>query len=267
MKRLSGSVTLAVALGLGASSRRRGLMCARGCLALGSGRGGQLGDPLLVAALPLGRLSFQQCLGLAQPRQPAGLGGQRGGELVPTSVAVLQVVTLVGLGGLPQDLGYLRLDLVVGVAGGVGGVGSHLGAVQCDQAQADQAGGGAQLQGLDEEAGQGLLVADAEPRDGHVVGQLVAGQDAEGEVLVAAPLDLSGRAHPHGVGVQPHPQQGLRVVGGMPVPVGTVGAQERLKVELVDHVQHEPGQMVGGQPVTKIWGSRKGWSRSPRRKL
>jgi hypothetical protein len=116
------------------------------------GRGRQRGDPLLVAALPLGRFGFQ----------------------------------LVGLGGLPQDLGDLTLDLVVGVAGGVGGVGGQLGAVQRDHAEADQAGGGVQLQRLDQEAGQGLLVADPELRDGHVVGELVAGKDPEGDVLVQA---------------------------------------------------------------------------------
>jgi hypothetical protein len=44
--------------------------------------------------------------------------------------------------------------------------------------------------------GEGLLVADAEPRDGHVVGVLVGGQHPKGNVLVAAPLDLSGGAHP-----------------------------------------------------------------------
>jgi hypothetical protein len=57
-------------------------------------------------------------------------------------------------------------------------------------------GGGAQLQRLDEEAGQGLLVADAEARDGHVVGGLVAGQHPEGELLDAAPLDLPGGPKP-----------------------------------------------------------------------
>jgi hypothetical protein len=46
----------------------------------------------------------------------------------------------------------------------VGGVARQLGAVQGDHADLDHAGGSAQPQGLHEEAGQGLLVADAEPR-------------------------------------------------------------------------------------------------------
>jgi hypothetical protein len=139
-------------------------------LALGPGRGGQLGDPLLVPPLPLGRLGFQQGLGLLQPRQPAGLAGQRLRELVPTRLVVLQVLALVDLGGLAEDLGDLRLQLVVGVAGGVGGIGGHLGAVQRDHTEADQPGGGAQLQRGDQEAGQGLLVADSEPGDRYMSG-------------------------------------------------------------------------------------------------
>jgi hypothetical protein len=53
----------------------------------------------------------------------------------------------------------------------------------------------------------------------------------------------------------------------MAVPVGPVAAQERVEVELVDHVKDEPGQVVGWQPVAQVGGSRKDWSRSPRRKL
>jgi hypothetical protein len=198
-----------------------------GLLALGPGRGGQLGDPLLIPPLALGRLGLQEGLGLPQPRQPAGFGGQRLGQLVPTGWAVLQVLVLVGLGGLAEDLGDLGLELLPGVAGGVGGVGGHLGAVQRHQAEADQAGGGAQPQRLNHEAGQGLLVADPEPRDGYVVGELVASQHPERQVLGAAPLQLPRGPHPQAVAVQQHAQQQLRVVGGMAVPVGTVGAVER----------------------------------------
>jgi hypothetical protein len=53
----------------------------------------------------------------------------------------------------------------------------------------------------------------------------------------------------------------------MAVPVVTVGPVEGLKVELVDHVEEEPGQMVGREPVEQVGGSRKGWSRSQPRKL
>ena len=65
-------------------------------------------------------------------------------------------------------------------------------------------------------------MADPEPGDGDVVGDLVGGQDAEGDVLVAEPLDLAGGAHPDRVGVEEHAEQGLGVVGGVAVPVVAV---------------------------------------------
>jgi hypothetical protein len=82
---------------------------------------------------------------------------------------------LVGLGGLPQELGDLGLELVEGAVGLVGRVGGQLGAVEGDGADADHAGGGAQLQRGDQERGERLLVADTEAGDGHMVGELVGG--------------------------------------------------------------------------------------------
>ncbi len=173
-------------------------------------------------------------------------------QLVPAGVPEELVLALVDLGGLAQDLGDLHLELVEGVAGGVGGVGGQLGAVQRHGADLDHAGGGAQLQGLDQEPGQGGLVADPEPGDGDMVGRLVAGKHAEGDVVVAAPFNLPGGAHPDAVAVQQHAQQGLGVVGGVAVPVGPIAAQERRQVELICHVAHEPGEVVLGQPVSKV---------------
>jgi hypothetical protein len=144
--------------------------------------------------------------------------------------------------------------------------GSAGGPVQGDHAETDQAGRGAQLQGLDEEAGQGLLVADAEAGDRHMVGELVASQDPVGEVFGAAPLDLPGGAHPGRIRIQQHPKQGLGVVGGMAMPVSPIATQERRQVELVDDVQDEPGEWSSGSQSRRSGGSRKGWSRSPRRK-
>jgi hypothetical protein len=44
----------------------------------------------------------------------------------------------------------------------------------------------------------------------------------------------------------------------MAVPIGPIAAQERAGVELVDHVQHEPGQMVGGEPVAQVRWEKEG---------
>jgi hypothetical protein len=51
------------------------------------------------------------------------------------------------------------------------------------------------------------------------------------------------------------------------VAVVAVGPVERVEVELVDDVEDEPGEVALGEPVAQVRGSRKGWSRSPPRKL
>ncbi len=92
----------------------------------------------------------------------------------------------------------------------------------------------------------------AEPGDGHVVGELVAGQHPEGDVLVAAAFDLPGGAHPDGVGIQQHAKQRLGVVGGMAVPVAAMRPVEGDEVELVGDVKDEPGEMALGEPVAQV---------------
>jgi hypothetical protein len=44
------------------------------------------------------------------------------------------------------------------------------------------------------------------------------------------------------------------VIGGMPVPVVTVLSVERVEVELVDHVEEEPGKVAVGEPVAQVRG-------------
>jgi hypothetical protein len=146
------------------------------------------------------------------------------GQLVAAGVAEQPILVLVGRGGLAQDLGDLGPELVVGAVGLVRGVGGQLGPVEGDGADADHAGGGTQPQGLDEEAGERLLVADTEARDSHVVRRLVAGKDPEGEVLCAAAFELPGGAHPQAVAIEEHAEQGLGVVGGVAVPIARSGS-------------------------------------------
>jgi pyrimidine deaminase RibD-like protein len=81
---------------------------------------------------------------------------------------------------------------------------------------------------------------------------------AKGDVLGAAAFELAGGAHAEAVAIQQHAQQGLGVVGGMAVPVITVGPVERTQVELVDHVEDEPGEVAVGQPVAQIRGQQEG---------
>jgi hypothetical protein len=229
-----------------------------GLAALGQCGRGVGGNALPVGLLPRGGLGLQLRLGLAQPRQPVGLAGQCGRQLVAAGVTEQPILALVGLGGLPEDLGDLGLKLGVGAVGLVGGVAGQLGAIQRDRADLDHASGSAQLQRGDQEAGQRLLVAGAEPGDGDVVGGLVGGQDAEGDVLLAAAFDLAGGAHPQAVAIQQHAEQGLGVVGGVAVPVVAVLPVERVEVELVCDVEDEPGEVALGEPVAQVRGQEEG---------
>jgi hypothetical protein len=74
---------------------------------------------------------------------------------------------------------------------------------------------------------------------------------------MAAAFDLAGGADAGAVGVHQHAQQHLGVVGSPAVPVGPIGGQEWAQVQLVDHVEDEPGQMVGRQPVAHVRGQQK----------
>jgi hypothetical protein len=73
----------------------------------------------------------------------------------------------------------------------------------------------------------------------------VAAEHPEGDVLVAAPLELPGGTNAGAVAVEQDRQQHPWLVGRSAVPVSPIGGQERTKVELVDDLQDEPGQMVG----------------------
>jgi hypothetical protein len=91
-----------------------------------------------------------------------------------------------------------------------------------------------------------------------MVGGLVGGQDPEGDVLDAAPLDLPRGAHPQAVAREQHAKQGLGVVGGVAVPVRPVRSVEGFEVELIDDVLHQPDQVILGQPVAQVGRQQEG---------
>jgi hypothetical protein len=116
----------------------------------------------------------------------------------------------------------------------------------------------AQLQRGHQQPGQGVFVADPEPGDGHVIRCGVAGKDPEGEVFVAAAFDLAGGADPGAVRIQQHRQQHPGLIGGPAVPIGPIRDQEPIKIQLVNHVEDEPGQVVGRHPVAQVGWEQKG---------
>ena len=44
----------------------------------------------------------------------------------------------------------------------------------------------------------------------------------------------------------------------MAVPVVAVGSVEGCQVDLVDHVEDEPGQVAVGEPVAQVWREQEG---------
>jgi hypothetical protein len=53
----------------------------------------------------------------------------------------------------------------------------------------------------------------------------------------------------------------------MAVPVVSMDSVEGVQVDLADDIEDEPGEVALGSQSRRSGGSRKGWSRSPRRKL
>ena len=110
----------------------------------------------------------------------------------------------------------------------------------------------AEAEHLAEEIGERLLMAGAKARDRRVIGDLVGADHPKGDVLATAALDPARGALADRVGVGEQADHHLRLVGGGAVAVGAVGGVERLDVELVDRLDHEPGEVIGGQPVTQV---------------
>jgi len=77
----------------------------------------------------------------------------------------------------------------------------HRGAVDGEHLDAGQAGLSAEPEHLPEQLGQRQLVTLAKPRDGRLIGNLVGGDYAAGDVLDAAPLDSPRGAFADRVGV------------------------------------------------------------------
>src|SRR4029453_2225253 len=78
------------------------------------------------------------------------------------------------------------------------------------------------------------------------------GDHREADALLAAALDPPRRALADRVGVEAERHHHLRVMGGAAPAVVAIGAIEALEVELLDRVQDEPGEMMGGEPLAQV---------------
>jgi hypothetical protein len=95
-------------------------------------------------------------------------------------------------------------------------------------------------------------VANPKAGDRRVVGDPVGADNPEGDVLAAAALDPPRASLPGAVGVGEQGEHHLRIVRRSAVAVGAVGGVERLEVEFVDRLDHEPGEVILRQPVAEI---------------
>ena len=190
--------------------------------------------------------------------------GQLVGQFVALTVgAMLDVFGLIGGLGFGQESGDLLLEpLLFGLHPIVAhrlvprGVGLDLGAVQGDGADLGQAGQGTELEDLDEEGLQPSQVDLAEVADGAEVGDVVADDDAAGDVDVAPPHDLPRGSRAGGVAVQQqcdhHPGMERRLTAKLPLVVGEDGRE----VESGDGVEEEVDEVAFGEPVMWRGGKR-----------
>jgi hypothetical protein len=203
----------------------------------------------------VGDLGLQALFSGAEPGTARRGVGQLGRQLVAAALTEALVVAGVGFGGLGEDLAG---DLLVAAVGAHRRVGLDLGAVQRDHADRHQARLGAEAEDLAEQVTERVLVADAEACDRRVIGRMVGGDDAERDILVAAALDPPRRSFSNRVGVQQQREHHRRIKRRAAPAVVAVAGQERSQVEFVDDLEHEPRQVIVGQPLPQAWRQQQG---------
>ena len=206
--------------------------------------------PVLRNRLRLGRaLGVEAPLCVPQPGPPSPAACELPGRLIAASRAIALVLGGVDALRLSEHLGG---DLLVAADRRVGGRGSELRSIDRDHPGPHQPRLGTEAEHLAKEARQRLLVANPKARDRRVVGHLVRADHPEGDVLAAAALDPPRRALADAAGVSEQGEHHRRVARGPTVAVDAVGAVERPEVELLDHLDHKPGEVVFIQPIAQI---------------
>ena len=243
-------MVLAWAAGLNVRGRGDRLSAAKPCPA-GGLESRALGQPGLVGGRALGQIGLELGLGRLEAPPPRAAIAEALGQLVAAALAEARVLGGVGGRCLGEDRLHLGADRLVGAVGPPAGVGGQLGAVEGDQPERDQAGARAQAKDVAEQLAERALVAHAEAGDRGVVGDLVGCDHAEGDVLGAAALDRPRGALADRVGVDNEREHHLRIEGGPPPAVGAVGGVEAAEVDLLDRIEHEPGQVILGQPLAQ----------------
>jgi quercetin dioxygenase-like cupin family protein len=169
-------------------------------------------------------------------------------QLIATTIAELLVLFGVNAAGLLQDLARELLVIAVGV---LGGVGVHLGPVDRDHLNVHKPGLRAQFQHVAEQRAQRPLVALAKARDRRVIRRLVGREDADRDVLMAAPLDPPRGPFADRVGIDQQ-RHHHRLIVRRPAPaILAIAGEERPEIHRVDGTKHEPRQVILRQPLAQ----------------
>lgn len=107
-----------------------------------------------------------------------------------------------------------------------------------------KSGPSAQREDLAEQSRDGGLMGGAEPCDRGVIGLLVRRDHPESYLLNQAPLDPTAGPLTDAVRVDQQREHDLGIVGGATATVGPIADTEVREIELGDHVQNEPRQVV-----------------------
>jgi hypothetical protein len=110
----------------------------------------------------------------------------------------------------------------------------------------------AQPQHLREQARHRVLVGLDEPGDRGMVRHQQPTDHLEPGITGAGPLDRPRRLDPDRMRVDRQGQHHRRVVRRATLPIDPIPGVEPGQVQLVDHVQHMPDQIVLRQPLPKI---------------
>jgi hypothetical protein len=178
------------------------------------------------------------------------------GVVLRTDLALLLRTAYAGrfLAGLLDDLPRELLVVEVAV---MRGVRVNLRPVDRDHPDLHETGLLAQHEHRAEQLGQRVLVAGTEPCDRRVIGLLLSGDHAVGDILHALALDPPRRAFSPRVGVE-QKRDHHRGLKRRPTPaVCAVGAIERREIHLLHRCQQEPRKMALRQPIPRVRGHQK----------
>jgi hypothetical protein len=193
-------------------------------------------------------LALKPLLRLPQPRAPA----LRPRHVVGQLVAATRAVDVVLSGIEPASLlDNLRGDLIVAADRPVRRRGGDLAPIERDHPNGHKPGVGAETEHLAEQIRESRFMPDAEARDRGMVRNRVGRDHAERDVLPAALLDRARGTLADRVGVDQKRNHHRRVVRRGAPTVLAVRRVEGSEIELGNRVEHEPSQMVLGQPLSQ----------------